>query len=596
MNFYKSAALALDHLDKNQGSVKGSLAAAGIKSTPGEGKRILALVIETLKYKPILLELLKIVPLLSLEKITFPKKVPKGAPSSLSLILVLLHDLLFSIKNKIEASDSWPPKPSILKYQTRLKAELVKIQIKKGKSSIKDLAKSSSSEVSEAIRYIRFNTNSPNKTVNDLHKDLSKLGYTKLDEEKYPLDSKSYFMDNHLNDVLLNFNGNTNWWLKNDYYLDGHIILQDKASCLPAKVLMYNWNDDEGECIDATAAPGNKTSYVSALMGNKGKLHAFERSPHRYKTLTSMLEKAHCKNVIPQRADFLESDPKSKEYKNVTRILLDPSCSGSGIVNRLDYLLEDDVEKEEESELKTERLEKLASFQLQMILHAFKFPSAKRIVYSTCSIHPEEDERVVLSALQSKIAKDKGWKLAPRNQVIPTWERRGRKEELGDDEDLAQGVIRCSPEDRTNGFFVSCFVRDDPEGLSIKTKSQQDEANQDEANQVQAQSHGQAQITTQPEAGKSKIAAKPKKRAREEEVAVEIVKSTSKKHSDSTSLTAANNNNLDDQIEIEEEKIMTNDTEEDKTIKEKTEAQLERNKRKKAVQKEKAKKRKLEKV
>ncbi len=43
MNFYKSAALTLDHLDKHQGSVKGSLTAAGIKSSSsGEAKRILA--------------------------------------------------------------------------------------------------------------------------------------------------------------------------------------------------------------------------------------------------------------------------------------------------------------------------------------------------------------------------------------------------------------------------------------------------------------------------------------------------------------------------------------------------------------------------
>lgn len=42
MNFYKSAALALDHLEKHQGSVKGSLSAAGIQGTGGETKRILA--------------------------------------------------------------------------------------------------------------------------------------------------------------------------------------------------------------------------------------------------------------------------------------------------------------------------------------------------------------------------------------------------------------------------------------------------------------------------------------------------------------------------------------------------------------------------
>lgn len=42
MNFYRSAALALDHLDKHQGSVKGSLAAAKVGATGGEAKRILA--------------------------------------------------------------------------------------------------------------------------------------------------------------------------------------------------------------------------------------------------------------------------------------------------------------------------------------------------------------------------------------------------------------------------------------------------------------------------------------------------------------------------------------------------------------------------
>lgn len=43
MNFYKSAAQVIDHLDRHQGSVKGSLAAAGIKTAnPGETKRVLA--------------------------------------------------------------------------------------------------------------------------------------------------------------------------------------------------------------------------------------------------------------------------------------------------------------------------------------------------------------------------------------------------------------------------------------------------------------------------------------------------------------------------------------------------------------------------
>ena len=64
--------------------------------------------------------------------------------------------------------------------------------------------------------------------------------------------------------------------------------------------------------------------------------------------------------------------------------LLDPSCSGSGIVNRLDYLVDQGEFREfsrweltacpdvdEEADAKSDRLEKLAAFQLSMILHAF---------------------------------------------------------------------------------------------------------------------------------------------------------------------------------------------------------------------------------
>lgn len=51
----------------------------------------------------------------------------------------------------------------------------------------------------------------------------------------------------------------------------GKIILQDKASCFPALVLNPPSNDDT-HVIDATAAPGNKTSHLSAIMKGRGKV------------------------------------------------------------------------------------------------------------------------------------------------------------------------------------------------------------------------------------------------------------------------------------------------------------------------------------
>ena len=71
-----------------------------------------------------------------------------------------------------------------------------------------------------------------------------------------------------------------------------------------------------------------------------------------------MLDRAKCSNVEPMNADFLAVDPSDPKYALVSHMwagsfiygllnlihdassLLDPSCSGSGIVNRLDHLLD----------------------------------------------------------------------------------------------------------------------------------------------------------------------------------------------------------------------------------------------------------------
>jgi 25S rRNA (cytosine2278-C5)-methyltransferase len=92
--------------------------------------------------------------------------------------------------------------------------------------------------------------------------------------------------------------------------------------------------------------------------------------------------------------------------------------------------------------------EDFAKFQLSIILHAFKFPKATRIVYSTCSIHQQENEDVVFKALQSNTQ----WKLSP---AFPDWKRRGNQVFPG-----SENCLRASPEeDNTLGFFVACFER-----------------------------------------------------------------------------------------------------------------------------------------
>lgn len=200
-------------------------------------------------------EILTKVPILTLEKITFPRKTPPKAPSSASLVLVLLHDLLFSSKTKIEASDMWPPKPAVMKHQARLRAELVRIQIKQGKQSKSELARTTDTD--GMVRYIRWNPNTDLHRSGDwslpaLIKHLETKGYTQILEPVYPVPVNRWFMDPHLDDCLLVFESGTTWWQGDEWYESGAVILQDKASCFPAKVLMDRWIAGEGECLDAT--------------------------------------------------------------------------------------------------------------------------------------------------------------------------------------------------------------------------------------------------------------------------------------------------------------------------------------------------------
>ncbi|KAI5998737.1 S-adenosyl-L-methionine-dependent methyltransferase [Pisolithus albus] len=396
MDFYFQAANVLDRLDSKQGSIKSVLA-------------------------------------------SLPESSRARTAACLNLALVLVHDLLLS--RGIQAGDG-PIKQAILRHKTRLRSELQRIKIKRGVKSDHELANNGDARAARIPRYVRVNTCL--WTTEEAIRHYQEKGFKLTDPVFVRV---SFAQDEHIPDLLA--------FHDDACYTTGKVILQDKASCFPATVLAPPARDD---CvvIDATAAPGNKTSHLSALMANMGKLYAFERDQKRYRTLKAMLNKAGCKNAEAINVDFLTVDPNDPKYGRVTHILLDPSCSGSGIVNRLDHLLETE---DDNAEGLDNRLNKLASFQLMMIKHAMKFPAVQKIVYSTCSIHAVENEQVVSQALNSEEATHSGFKLAPRAQALPAWHRRGREEDIAG-KDHAESLIRCSPgEDATNGFFVACFMK-----------------------------------------------------------------------------------------------------------------------------------------
>ncbi|TRY63701.1 hypothetical protein TCAL_03610 [Tigriopus californicus] len=248
-----------------------------------------------------------------------------------------------------------------------------------------------------------------------------------------------FILDYHIPDLLVFAPGSQ--FHDHPLYRAGVLLLQDKASCLPVHCLAL---PSGAVVLDACAAPGMKTSQVAASVWTVGTrngpcVYAVERDRQRFHTLRKMLQNkgaAECVKIFNN--DFLCLDPA--RFDDVEYIVLDPSCSGSGMLNRC-----------EKVDLSDERLENLAKHQTRLLLHAGTFPQVRKISYSTCSIMDQENEGVV-SAVLADPKFGANFELCP--QVLPSWSRRGRGEER------FKACLRSDPsEDLCNGFFVSVFQR-----------------------------------------------------------------------------------------------------------------------------------------
>lgn len=174
-------------------------------------------------------------------------------------------------------------------------------------------------------------------------------------------------------------------------YLAGHYILQAASSFLPVMAL----NPQPGErVLDMAAAPGGKTTYLSALMKDTGIVMANDTNKARAKSLIANIHRLGCTNTIVCHYDAREFP---KVIGGFDKVLLDAPCSGTGVVSK-------------DQQVKTSRTEKdflqLPHLQKQLLLAAIDSvdhtkPDAA-IVYSTCSVMPEENEAVVDYALKKR--------------------------------------------------------------------------------------------------------------------------------------------------------------------------------------------------
>ena len=167
----------------------------------------------------------------------------------------------------------------------------------------------------------------------------------------------------------------------------GFYYMQGLTSMLPPLVLNPSQKD---VVLDLCSAPGSKTTQIAELMDNKGVLVVNELEIDRIKALVFNLAKMNYLNygVVNSRGEVL-----SKYYNSYfDKILVDAPCSGLGIIQK---------RSEVNKWWSLERVGHLSEIQNKLLVSAIKMLKVGgEIVYSTCTLTPEENELIINRLLE----------------------------------------------------------------------------------------------------------------------------------------------------------------------------------------------------
>lgn len=210
-------------------------------------------------------------------------------------------------------------------------------------------------------------------------------------------------------------------------YNNGEIYMQSLSSMIPPIVLNPQANES---ILDMAAAPGGKTTEMACLSNNQAMITACEKNKIRCDKLKYNLEKQGVNRVTIMQEDAR----KLSDFFKFDKILLDAPCSGSGTINITDSNLEKYFSKElyiRAIKTQKELLEKAAKI----------VKIGGEIVYSTCSVLKDENEKIIQNILNKN-----NFEIVPINMniteipILPT---------------TIEGTLCVCPTKIYEGFYVA---------------------------------------------------------------------------------------------------------------------------------------------
>jgi 16S rRNA (cytosine967-C5)-methyltransferase len=172
-----------------------------------------------------------------------------------------------------------------------------------------------------------------------------------------------------------------------DLWQQGAFLAQSRAAMLVARTLA----PAPGErVLDLCAAPGGKSTHIAALMQGRGQVLAVERNSRRAGVLAATAQRLRAGNVHVELADAARARPEGPVFD---RVLVDPPCSGLGTLQaRADLRWR----------VTPAAIGEMAHTQAEILaVGAGAVRPGGVLVYSTCTISPIENERLITAFLES---------------------------------------------------------------------------------------------------------------------------------------------------------------------------------------------------
>lgn len=173
--------------------------------------------------------------------------------------------------------------------------------------------------------------------------------------------------------------------LETEAFKEGLFQVQDEGAQLVSWLLSPRGGE---RVLDLCAAPGGKSTHLAELMGNRGEILAVDVNPSRLRWLEENSRRLGIRIVRPMRHDATKPLPCG----GFDRVLVDVPCSGLGVIRR-----NPDIKWR----LSPKEIRRLADIQGRILrVGAEALRPGGYLLYSTCTLTPEENESVIQGLLQ----------------------------------------------------------------------------------------------------------------------------------------------------------------------------------------------------